>query len=187
MKNYKVYLIRNKNRDIVYCGLTGKSLEERLKEHRYTKKLDKTYVIELVVDYLTLEEAALLERKLIAQYELTKKGLNKSPGSINGSSQMHSEEQKRKWSLERKNKPVSPEHAAKNRVARLGMKNSENWKQKHFESHAKPVICLETGKIYPSARHAAKELNLQYSKISLVCNGKRKSTGNLHFEFYKKQ
>jgi len=187
MQNYKVYLIRNKEKEVVYCGLTGQSIEKRLNEHRWTKKLDDTYTIELVVDFLTREEAAILERKLIAQYDLLKKGLNKSPGSINGYSQEHSEEQKRKWSLERKGKPVNPEHAAKNRTARLGKTNGEKWRQAQFESHAKPVICLETGKVYPSARHAAKELGLQYSKISLVCNGKRSMTGGLHFEFYKKR
>jgi len=47
-------------------------------------------------------------------------------------------------------------------------------------------MCLETGIIYKSAREAAKQLNLNYSKISLVCNGKRKSTGGLHFIFVKK-
>lgn len=187
MKNYKVYLIRNKDHKIVYCGLTGGTLNKRLQEHRIRRKLDYTYTIELVTEYLTLPEAAILEKKLIEQYNLLKEGLNKSPGSINGFSQNHSEEQKKKWSLERKNKPVNPEHAAKNRTARLGKKNGENWKKAQFESHAKSVICLETGKIYPSARHAAKELNLQYSKISLVCNGIRSMTGNLHFQFYKKR
>jgi hypothetical protein len=186
MKNYKVYLIRDKQKNIVYCGMTGRSLEYRLKDHKYKKKLDDTFTIELVCDYLTIEEAAILERKLIEQYNLISDGLNKSPGSINGYSQFHSEEQKRKWSLERKGKAVSEEHAAKNRVARLGRKNGELWRQRQFESHAKAVICLETGKVYTSAREAAKELNLQYSKISLVCNKKRSTTGNLHFEFFKK-
>lgn len=187
MKNYKVYLIRNKNRDIVYCGLTGGDLRHRLYGHRNRFGLDTTYTIELVVDYLTLGEAAILERKLIELYQLTTKGLNSSPGSINGSSNNHSEEQKQKWSLERKGKPVSPEHAAKNRVARVGQKNGEAWRKAQFESHAKPVICLETGVIYPSARHAARDLGLQYSKISLVCNGRRTATGGYHFEFYKKR
>lgn len=154
MKNYKVYLVRNKDKEIVYCGLTGNSLQKRLQEHRIRRNWDNTYTIELVSEYLTREEAAILERKLIEQYDLLNKGFNKSPDSINSYSNFHSDEQKKKWSLERK---------------------------------GKPIICLETGKIYPSARHAAKELNLQYSKISLVCNGKRETTGGLHFEFYKKR
>jgi len=187
MKNYKVYLLRDKDRNIVYCGLTGGSLEKRLSEHRIRRKLDSTYTIELVVEWLTLEQAAILERKLIAQYDLLANGLNKSPGSINGCSQNHSEEQKRIWSIERRGKPVSEQHAEKNRVARLGKQNSDSHKKILLESLVKPVICLETGIVYPSARCAAKELGLQYSKISLVCNGKRKSTGNLHFEFYLKR
>lgn len=187
MKNYKVYLIRDKFNSIIYCGITGRSLEKRFKDHKYSKKLDNTYRIELVADYLTREEAAILEEMLIKQYNLLINGLNKSPGSVNGFSNFHSEEQKRKWSLERKGKSVSPEHADKNRIARLGHKNSDNWKKAHFESHAKAVICLETGKIYNSARQAAKELGLNYSKISNCCTGKRKSTGKLHFQFYKKQ
>ena len=187
MKNYKVYLLRNKEREIVYCGLTGGTLQKRLNDHKQRRNLDSTYTIELVTEYLTLEEAAILERKLIEQYDLTHKGLNKSPGSINGSSQNHSEEQKQKWSLERKGKPVSSEHAAKNRIARIGHTNGETWKQAQFESHAKAVICLENGKIYPSTRAAAKELNVSYVRISDCCNGKRNMTKNLHFEFYKKR
>lgn len=186
---YKVYTLKsNKDDSIVYVGLTRQQLAFRYNSHVSKFKFNRCdYRIELVLDSLTIEEAAELERKLIQQYETITKGWNTSPGSINGFSNYHSEEQKRKWSDERKGKPVSPEHAEKNRKARLGAKNGENWKKAQFESHAKAVQCIETGVIYPSARHAAKELNLQYSKISLVCNGKRKTTGNLHFKFYKKQ
>jgi len=188
MKNYKVYFLRNKNKDIVYCGLTGNSLTKRFNDHVVRKKLKRDeYSIELVQDYLTLEEAAILERMLIEQYHLLDKGLNKSPGSINGCSQQHSEEQKLKWSQERKGKPVSPEHADKNRKARLGKKNSEYHKQMVSEKVSKPVICLETGKVYKNARQAAKDLNLCYSKISLVCNGIRSTTGGYHFKFYMKR
>ena len=155
--------------------------------HRQRKRLDSTYTIELVVDYLTLEEAAILERKLIAQYDLINKGLNKSPGSIDGHSNNHSEEQKKKWSEERKGKPVGLDHAAKNRVARIGAKNGEVWKKAQFESHAKAVICLETGKVYKSAREASRELDVPYPRISDCCNGKRESSKGFHFEFYVKK
>ena len=42
---------------------------------------------------------------------------------------------------------------------------------------------METGIVYPSGKQAAKELGLKPSKISLVCNGKRATTGGLHFRF----
>ena len=186
--NYKVYALKsNKDDKIVYVGLTRQQLKYRYDDHVSRFKFNRCdYRIELITDNLTITEAAELEKMLIRQYNLLDTGWNKSPGSINGFSNYHSQEQKEKWSRERKGKPVSSEHAEKNRKARLGHTNNENWKKAQFESHAKPVMCLETGKIYPSARHAAKELNLCYSKISLVCNGRRKTTGNLHFVFVKK-
>jgi plasmid maintenance system antidote protein VapI len=44
-------------------------------------------------------------------------------------------------------------------------------------------MCLETGEVFKSGREAAKKLNLQRSKISNVCKGKRKSTGGYTFCF----
>jgi len=186
---YKVYVLKsNKDNKIVYVGLTRNSLMRRFNDHVLRRKFNRyEYRIELVTDNLDINQAVELEKLLIKQYNTIENGWNKSPGSINGYSNFHSEEQKKKWSLERKGVPVSPEHAEKNRKARIGMKNSENWHKRHAESHSKPVMCLENGITYSSARQAAKELNLQYSKISLVCNGKRKHTGGFHFVFVKKQ
>lgn len=47
----------------------------------------------------------------------------------------------------------------------------------------KKVKCIETGIVYESIGECSKKLNLSRNKISDVCNKKRKSTGNLHFEF----
>ena len=47
----------------------------------------------------------------------------------------------------------------------------------------KKVKCIETGTVYNSLTECANELELNISKISAVCRGKRKSTGNLHFEY----
>lgn len=51
------------------------------------------------------------------------------------------------------------------------------------KSWSKKVYCVELDKTFESGAAAAKELGLQASKISLVCNGKRKSTGGYHFQF----
>lgn len=184
-KIYKVYLIRDKRTDeIKYVGLTRQTLETRFSGHCQRRKISRAhYGMELVRDELTQIEAVALEKLLIAQYDLLKTGWNKSPGSIDGSSQYHSEEQKEKWRKERPGTPVSPEHAEKNKTARLGKKNSEYHKKMVSEKKSRPVICLETGVVYKSGRHAAKELSLNTSKISLVCNGKRSTTGGLHFAF----
>lgn len=47
----------------------------------------------------------------------------------------------------------------------------------------KPVICINTGKVYNSAVEAAKELGLFTSNISMICNGKSKSTNGYRFKF----
>lgn len=187
MKNYKVYLIRDKNRNIVYVGLTSHSLKKRYDDHVYRQRINREYMIELVQDYLTLEQAATLERMLIKQYDLVNTGLNRSYGTTNGSVVIHTESTKEYLSKINKGKKVSEIHASKNRIARLGQNNSQEHQAKIANAISKPVMCLETGTIYKSARHAAKELNLQYSKISLVCNGKRKTTGGLHFIFTNKK
>lgn len=54
---------------------------------------------------------------------------------------------------------------------------------KAMKASEKKIICIETGVIYESGTKAAKALGLQKSKISLCCNGKRKTTGGLHWRF----
>lgn len=184
MKNYKVYLIKKADNTIVYVGLTSQALSMRFSQHVARKQLNREdFRIELVQNLLTLDQAVVLEEMLIQQYNTRINGYNVSPKSLNGYSNAHSEEQKLKWSETRKNKKVSEEHAAKNRIARLGKKNSSEHTEKIVKAVSKPVMCIETGKVYKSAREAAKQLKLQYSKISLVCYGKRHSTGGLHFKF----
>lgn len=182
-KEYKVYVLRDvQTEKIVYAGLTRMTLQRRFHSHKVRFKDKPKFQIELVTDFLSREEAVELEKLLIKQYNLLKEGYNKSPGSINGSSNYHSEDQKKKWSEERKGKPVSAEHAEKNRKARLGHKNSPD--REYFQ---KSVMCLNDGKTFPSARAAARYYKVSYSKISLVCNGKRLATKGLRFVFVEKQ
>jgi hypothetical protein len=184
LKNYKVYVIKDLTDTIKYVGLTSQPLSRRFSQHVSKRKLNRNhYKIVSVQENLTLDQAVILEEMLIQQYNTRVDGFNISPASINGYSNLHSEEMKAKWSEERKNKKVSAEHAAKNRIARLGHKNSQEHNQAISNFKSKPVMCIETGKVYKSARAAAKDLNLCYSKICLVCTGKRSHTGGLHFKF----
>lgn len=45
------------------------------------------------------------------------------------------------------------------------------------------VRCLETGQVFESEVQASQELGVWATHISNVCNGDRKTTGGLHFEF----
>lgn len=51
------------------------------------------------------------------------------------------------------------------------------------KSWSKAVYCVELDRTFKSGAEAARELGLQTSKISLVCNGKRNKTGGYHFKF----
>lgn len=184
MENYKVYLIRDSKKNIVYCGITYRSLKQRFDEHKYSKRLDDSYSIELVTENLTVTQAAEIEKRLIEQYNLTKTGLNRSLGSINGHSQLHTQEMKEKWSKERAGKKVNPEHALKNKVARLGKKNSEEHTQILRNRLSKKIICNETNIIYDSINQCASKIGLCAKKISAVCTGVRKHHRNYTFKFY---
>lgn len=50
-------------------------------------------------------------------------------------------------------------------------------------SMSRPVLCLETGKIYPMIMSAARDLNIPSSNISKNLTGGRKSAKGYHFKF----
>ena len=64
--------------------------------------------------------------------------------------------------------------------------NNLQWmtrEENNSKSKSKAVYCVELDKVFESGAAAARELGLQKSKISLVCNGKRNKTGGYHFQF----
>lgn len=116
-----------------------------------------------------------------------------------------SEETKRKLSLAKKGKKLSEAHVKnmigkqkgkkqlfctkyKIRVGHLGKpkgKESEVNKIKRWGVinknnpngiNSKPIICINNGKEYGSAKQAAKDLNINSNHISSVCSGTRKQT-----------
>jgi group I intron endonuclease len=50
-------------------------------------------------------------------------------------------------------------------------------------SKCKPIVCTDTGTIYPSATYAATILGLSNAKICLVLKGRRNHTGGLKFKY----
>ena len=48
----------------------------------------------------------------------------------------------------------------------------------------KKVKCLETNEVFNSLTECANHFNLSISRISAVCQGKRKTTGKKHFIYY---
>ena len=52
---------------------------------------------------------------------------------------------------------------------------------------SKPVRCIETGVVYPSALQAEHKLGITRGSISHCCSGKRKTAKGLHWEFVNKE
>jgi len=59
---------------------------------------------------------------------------------------------------------------------RIIPKGKDNWA-------SKAVICLETSAIYYSIKEAAENTNSNPNAISMVCLGKRRKAGGLHWKF----
>lgn len=59
--------------------------------------------------------------------------------------------------------------------------------QKAIEKQKRKILCHQNNKVYNSITEAGKELNLNISKISLVCKGARTHTGGYTFEYYNEE
>lgn len=88
----------------------------------------------------------------------------------------HSEEMRRRISINRKGKGTGPK--------------SEETKRKMRENHAggsdsKKVLCVETGEIFESINTAAKEKGVPKGRVSGCCNGKPhyNTAGGCHWRF----
>lgn len=66
-------------------------------------------------------------------------------------------------------------HTGANVWKNLSEKQKEDFINIIKEKHNKKVMCIETGKIYESARIASKETGIRWKDISGVCNGRRKT------------
>lgn len=132
-----------------------------------------------------------------------KKGYNCNSGGAAG--RTVSEETKKKIGKASKGRLFSKETKQRMSENRRGKDNGFYGKHHSEEARAKmrknhkdisgennprfnfePVICTDTGQIFSSAFAASKELNLYSSSIRKCCEGKMKTTGKLHFEFYSK-
>lgn len=66
----------------------------------------------------------------------------------------------------------------------FGKKLSAEHKEKLSKSRQKKVYCLELDKVFDGVRIAARELSIHATHITLCCQGKRKTCGGFHFEYY---
>lgn len=67
--------------------------------------------------------------------------------------------------------------------ARWAAPDREERAQQIRERMSKPVRCIDTGDVYPSAAQAAKATGASKSGVCVTCQGKRKKTNGLRFEY----
>ena len=64
---------------------------------------------------------------------------------------------------------------------------SENQKHRHrvleHKPYGKPIICVENNKEYTSAFVAGKQENIDPSRITACCRGRRKTAGGYHWKY----
>lgn len=88
----------------------------------------------------------------------------------------HSEEQKQKWSKERKGKQAGKNNPfyGKHHTEEAKSKMSKIHKGKKNESQRKKVLCITTGIVYDSLVDAAKANNISISNLSKACRSNNK-------------
>lgn len=206
MKNYIIYLHRNKINGKCYVGQTCQKPETRwglngngYKQQEYFYRAIQKYGWDSF-EHIILEENILEndvnERECYwGEYynSLIPNGYNLALG--NSGKRLNSEQISKNYSEATKLKWQNKEYREKVSTGRKEMwKNaSEECKEKMLsnldrsgkgaKSKRKQVLCIETGIIYESLREAERQTGISHTNISMVCNGKLKTAGKFHWQF----
>lgn len=57
----------------------------------------------------------------------------------------------------------------------------------HGNDREKPVLCVETGEIYPNSREACRRIGRSHAGVWAVLKGKWKTCGGFHWKFYNQE
>ena len=172
---YKVYclLFPNGKR---YIGSTKLSMARRIKTAKYEQQkkvqaaidefgIENVKVI-VLCEGLTHEGAHDTEQKFIDYYDVCnpEKGYNTLKVQKNANSE---------------------EARQKNRESSLIFyeKHPEMREQIRSKNYCRPVICLETGIVYPSLKNCGKMMHVDPRNLRRVCNGGCRKTGGYSFAF----
>lgn len=161
----------------------------------------ENFTREIICEADTAEELNQMERDLSIKYDVVNSDdwYNLCYGGEATSGYKFSEETKQKMSEKAKGKyagennpmygvhrKLTEEHKKKISMNHKEQNGEKNWMYGKYygeNPRAMAVRCIETGAVYDSAKRAAHELNVNYSSLCMVLKGKRKHTGNLHFEY----
>lgn len=181
----------------VYIGITSQKVSQRWRRGKgyhnnvyFMRAITKygwdKFEHEILFEGLTKQEAEAKEIELIAYYKSSNPDFGYNITHGGEAVGKFSEETKRKISkarLGKSNGPLTPEHKIKIGNANRGKKHP-HLSERNLLSGI-PVICLETGITYSSAREAERCTGAPHSSIVRVCKGEygRKTAGGMHWEF----
>ena len=178
MKNYTVYIHRNKTNNKIYVGLTCQKPEARWRSNGQGYKSQpkfynaiqtygwQNFEHQILFQGLTEEEASEKEKELIQIFNSIQNGYNIDLG---GTITNH-----------------SLETIEKIRNSNLGKTHSETTKQQIRRKKAnvsKPVYCVETGKKFVSLGEAAQKTGIDKTSIGRCCAKKQKTAGGYHWAY----
>ena len=149
---YTIYIIKQ-NEKAFYVGKTV-NFKRRMYEHRYRKKLDKSFQFIILEEKLTQEDAKIREEYYIEKYNTFKNGWNRTAGE--GTRKVKTKQGDGRFS--------KGNQAAKNRKL-------------------KRVLCVETGKVYDSVKECAEAIDGKEFSIYNVCRGQNKTYKKMHFKY----
>lgn len=164
-EGYTVYLHRNKASGKVYIGLTGKDPEKRWRKGNGYRGVPGFYADirkdgwdsfdhEIIASNLTMEQAARMEKDLIAEYRSTNpnKGYNAKPGGTCGFQKSHSKETRKL--LSQKCRGWTHTEEAKRKISEAGKGHvvSQETRRKISEAQIGRIITEEQRKHMSEAR-----------------------------------
>ena len=149
---YTIYKIQ-KDEKVYYIGKTI-DFKRRVYQHRYRKKLDKSYEFIILEDDLSQEEAKKKEEYYIAKYDTFLSGWNRTAGE--GTRKVKTKEGDGRFK-----------------------KGNQAAKGKNL----KKVLCVDTGVVYGSVKECARAIDGKEFSVYNVCRGHRKTYKKMHFEY----
>ncbi len=180
---YIVYIYTNKYNNKKYVGMTNQSLKSRRGNNMFSDYRNCTEFYnaiqkygaeafngEVVAEFFRLEEAEVMEKKLIAELRTQEEafGYNLRSGGRDGK---HSDKTKER--IGRANK---------------GMIISEEHKEQISKANSLKVVCVENKDgfviLYDSVRFASKRVGVHPSTISKACKGVNKTAGGYEWCYF---
>lgn len=193
LKEAYVYIHRKESTgEIFYVGKGRNYRWKSVLRSSHWKNIARKHGVycEIVGNSLTDHEALLLEAYLISQFGRFSDGgtlVNLTQGGEGMRGYVHSDESKAKISAIHTGKSVSA--ATKQRIKEGALRRVRTQEDLNQLANARsllarPVLCRETGAIYPSAKDAARAIGGDHSCIIKVCLGKRKQHKKLTWEYH---